>query len=225
LARNHGVHMTLATKNGSLIVQDGKIAEDCGCCGGWYCDGGQCDSCVSGVAPSVINAVFTLQVRDGQSVIPLRLLRKAGPGADYNCAPYMASWGNQLAFGYDATLSPSITFATGGTFSNGTPVVVTFPYVGSVEVTFTNSCYRGPGGDGAVDPMRVQVDVTNGNSVLYPFRWSFAPAGTYTHLAGAHVSHANPCFSDWPGVSAVPVRAGPQFEYSGSLSLSVISVE
>jgi hypothetical protein len=30
--------MTLATKNGSLIVKDGKIAENCGCCeGGWYC--------------------------------------------------------------------------------------------------------------------------------------------------------------------------------------------
>jgi len=29
--------MPLATKNGSLIVKDGKIAEDCGCCGGWYC--------------------------------------------------------------------------------------------------------------------------------------------------------------------------------------------
>jgi len=29
--------MTLATKNGSLIVKDGQIAEDCGCCGGWYC--------------------------------------------------------------------------------------------------------------------------------------------------------------------------------------------
>jgi hypothetical protein len=29
--------MPLATKNGSLIVKDGKIAESCGCCGGWYC--------------------------------------------------------------------------------------------------------------------------------------------------------------------------------------------
>jgi hypothetical protein len=29
--------MTLATKNNALIVKDGKIAENCGCCGGWYC--------------------------------------------------------------------------------------------------------------------------------------------------------------------------------------------
>jgi hypothetical protein len=31
--------MPLATKNGSLIVKDGLLAENCGCCGGWYCDG------------------------------------------------------------------------------------------------------------------------------------------------------------------------------------------
>lgn len=29
--------MPIATKNGSLIVKDGKLAESCGCCGGWYC--------------------------------------------------------------------------------------------------------------------------------------------------------------------------------------------
>jgi hypothetical protein len=29
--------MPLATKNGSLIVKDGQLAENCGCCGGWYC--------------------------------------------------------------------------------------------------------------------------------------------------------------------------------------------
>jgi hypothetical protein len=29
--------MPLATKNGSLVVKDGLLAENCGCCGGWYC--------------------------------------------------------------------------------------------------------------------------------------------------------------------------------------------
>lgn len=29
--------MTLATKNGAIILKDGKLAEDCACCGGWYC--------------------------------------------------------------------------------------------------------------------------------------------------------------------------------------------
>lgn len=30
--------MSIATKNGSIIVKDGSIAEGCGCCGGWWCD-------------------------------------------------------------------------------------------------------------------------------------------------------------------------------------------
>jgi hypothetical protein len=27
----------IATKNGQLLVKDGKLQTDCGCCGGWYC--------------------------------------------------------------------------------------------------------------------------------------------------------------------------------------------
>jgi len=45
--------MTLATKNGSLIVKDGKLAEDCGCCGGWYCYPAF-GSCCSGGPVSVV---------------------------------------------------------------------------------------------------------------------------------------------------------------------------
>jgi hypothetical protein len=30
--------MPLATKNNAIIVKDGQLAENCGCCGGWYCD-------------------------------------------------------------------------------------------------------------------------------------------------------------------------------------------
>ena len=29
--------MPLATKNNAIILKDGKLAENCGCCGGWYC--------------------------------------------------------------------------------------------------------------------------------------------------------------------------------------------
>jgi len=40
--------MTLATKNGAIILKDGKLAEDCNCCGGggWYCyDGAAAGTC------------------------------------------------------------------------------------------------------------------------------------------------------------------------------------
>jgi hypothetical protein len=43
--------MPLATKNNALILKDGKIAENCGCCGDWYC-------CLSTQCPtSVITGV------------------------------------------------------------------------------------------------------------------------------------------------------------------------
>jgi hypothetical protein len=29
--------MNIATQGGKIIVKDGKLAEDCDCCGGWYC--------------------------------------------------------------------------------------------------------------------------------------------------------------------------------------------
>jgi hypothetical protein len=29
--------MPLATKNNAIIIKDGKLAENCDCCGGWYC--------------------------------------------------------------------------------------------------------------------------------------------------------------------------------------------
>jgi hypothetical protein len=32
--------MPIATKNNAIIVKDGKLAENCGCCGGWYCCAG-----------------------------------------------------------------------------------------------------------------------------------------------------------------------------------------
>jgi hypothetical protein len=37
--------MPLATKNGSLIVKDGKLAESCGCCDEWVCAGSDFGAC------------------------------------------------------------------------------------------------------------------------------------------------------------------------------------
>ena len=59
--------MTLATKNGSLIVKDGQIAENCGCCGGWYCYGNSCSYTYNGN-----NALWVCGV-DPPSTITLRV--------------------------------------------------------------------------------------------------------------------------------------------------------
>jgi hypothetical protein len=46
--------MPLATKNNALIVKDGKLAEDCGCCGGWYCYDNPCSQ-----TPAGYNSLWT----------------------------------------------------------------------------------------------------------------------------------------------------------------------
>jgi hypothetical protein len=49
--------MPLATKNGSIIVKDGKLAENCGCCGGgdWYCHVGVCFNAFVGGTKYTVN--------------------------------------------------------------------------------------------------------------------------------------------------------------------------
>ena len=48
--------MPLATKNNAIIIKDGKLAEDCGCCGGWYC------------CPPVMKATVTFNLSDVETV-------------------------------------------------------------------------------------------------------------------------------------------------------------
>lgn len=45
--------MNIATQGGKIIVKDGKLAESCGCCGGWYCSGDESCKC----APNAISSV------------------------------------------------------------------------------------------------------------------------------------------------------------------------
>lgn len=54
--------MPLATKNGSIIVKDGKLAENCDCCGGWYCCADKaCLAKPSSVTLSVVAEDFYVQ--------------------------------------------------------------------------------------------------------------------------------------------------------------------
>jgi len=51
--------MTLATKNGAIIVKNGLLAENCGCCGGWYC---QLDSTSDPEVPCCSSQSLSLQI-------------------------------------------------------------------------------------------------------------------------------------------------------------------
>jgi hypothetical protein len=47
--------MPLATKNNAIIVKGGKLAEDCACCGGWYCHIGFCANAFVGSTAYKVN--------------------------------------------------------------------------------------------------------------------------------------------------------------------------
>lgn len=53
--------MTIATKNGAIIVKDGKLAENCGCCG-WYCDGAGCPCNYSKSLPQTLSATLSFSL-------------------------------------------------------------------------------------------------------------------------------------------------------------------
>ena len=54
--------MTLATKNGSIIVKDGKLAENCGCCG-WYCfENLDCPCNYSKALPQTLKATLSFSL-------------------------------------------------------------------------------------------------------------------------------------------------------------------
>lgn len=52
--------MTIATKNGSVILKSGSVAENCGCCGGWQCYKPEsCDDTISYLRNNVPSITLT----------------------------------------------------------------------------------------------------------------------------------------------------------------------
>jgi hypothetical protein len=80
--------MTLATQNGSLIVKDGKLAENCGCCGdGWYCCPDQ--ACIG---YSISSATVTVSASDYLKQTTSSLLGCSnGPLREYASVGFLGS--------------------------------------------------------------------------------------------------------------------------------------
>lgn len=64
--------MPLATKNNALIVKDGKVADGCGCCGGWWC------------CPDILHAtVVSLNLIDYETVVAAGGVFPSSEGKSY----------------------------------------------------------------------------------------------------------------------------------------------
>jgi hypothetical protein len=217
--------MPLATKNNALIVKDGKLAENCDCCGGWYCDGGVCGSCASGSYPSAINTSITLTISgdfEGSATLPAKLKLFAtvdqGIGA---CAEYRFSVGagaNPRAVGYSPE-SPLITYTKRNV---SPPVQITATLALSISVMFGGSCFRAFGG--SLTPNQIAVGVSDLRNANFggSFQFDMAP-----FTGPVFMSSSSPlCYADWPGIPSAPIYYDNGIsQFSGTFSLSVLSVE
>jgi hypothetical protein len=77
--------MPLAVKNNALIVKDGKLAENCDCCGGWYCDvpDNVC-FCVCGDSTKTLPNIllFTCSAPNWSTYFPEGDIRRTWPSPD-----------------------------------------------------------------------------------------------------------------------------------------------
>jgi len=123
----------IATKNGSVIVKDGKLAESCGCCN-------EGCPCVNSL-PSVIYANVTLTAvfysygdatnpGGGSATISLPFTRI--PGFHSQCGAYAAAWG----LIDNAYLIPWYVSSVSGNYITG-PYGAPYSFGGDVRLLFT----------------------------------------------------------------------------------------
>jgi hypothetical protein len=60
--------MPIATKNNAIIIKDGKLAENCNCCGGWYCYDSRCSCPTSTITGITARITGTDYIRHSRHV-------------------------------------------------------------------------------------------------------------------------------------------------------------
>lgn len=236
----------IATNNGSVVIKNGSVGTDCGCCGGWYCEGGDsgCNSCDS-TPPSVLHAQFTLTVHDGSKTFAVPLKRTGGTLSRDGgvCDEYVVYWGS-IGNIYDYLLQhPEVVFLSEEFEDSGIyPVIsftyngqqVSYPFSGAIFVRFNGRC-------GPFEQATVENEYRLPNAVSIVFHWGYgmqwfaAPSGrvvsptpTSKIYLGDPYRHSGggTCYADWPGVD-IPSIGGSYSTLTpnGSISLSITSVE
>lgn len=216
--------MPLATKNNAIIVKDGKLAENCGCCGGWYCYDEKCVSCQSGAYPVAINTSVEMHVNDGSVTFNAKLVR--GPTQDQGaCASYgfyVGPCANPRQVGYTSLIAPTVQF----TYTDlGQTFQARFTVSMGIALDFGGSCFTA-NNDGQLTPYQTRLSFSDlrTNCIVAPLRFNVASGPV---VGNALMSTSAPlCYADYPGVSGLSISAGSDFvKYGGTISLTVLSVE
>jgi hypothetical protein len=193
--------MTLATKNGSLIVKDGKIAENCGCCGGWYCYGG-CGC--SDQRPSALSASLSFSM--SQTAYGQMETVAFGGGGMHQCAKYTSSSfsdvSKTVSLSYTGTSQDGAscyyeTPITGEySFTSGAPVPVGFVYMRAViECTSTGTSLSITNLNYSARPFRGLNQVFVPNNTFYAIK---APCEPESYSDSIHAVGLNAAFVSSP---------------------------
>lgn len=163
--------MPLTTKNGSLIVKDGKLATDCACCGdGWYCyDGAAAGKC------------FCI-CEDPQKALPNVLLFNCN-ATSWSSPAFLPGWPNPSTNG-NVSLYRQITDIpcepawSGSYVSDGHTITVT---VRGIDVTTDAASF----GYGVTLDWQGPFTASNGLVFLQPYSNTFlTPNGEFSASSG-----------------------------------------
>ena len=193
--------MTLATKNGAVIVKDGKLAESCGCCGEWYCYGG-CGC--SDQRPSALSASLSFSLN--QTAYGQMQTGAFGGGQMHQCAKYTSSSfsdvSKTVSLSYTGTSSDgaSCSYATPITgeysFSSGSPVPVGFVYMSAViQCTATGTSLLITNLNYSARPFRGTNQLYVPNDTFYSIK---APCGSESYESDLFVVGLNAAFINSP---------------------------
>jgi hypothetical protein len=217
--------MPLATKNNALIVKDGKVAENCNCCGGWYCF---CAMCPNGFAPLRIKCDCTLAVGASSVTFSITLVSSMAPGLGFiypGCGTYQAIFGTGQTCVPCNSVFPEITI-------DGT----SYNFPGILFIRFA-SCVNGlinrievTGGydiSGVWLSWGLQSGAQNvfsyGENAPAPF-----PDALHWRSPSEYISQSNPCYLDCPSIGPVPIKVSlpvGQTTVDGTLTLSITGHE
>jgi hypothetical protein len=191
--------MPLATKNNAIIVKDGKLAESCGCCGGWYCYAAGCDDICTTCGPQSANyiarprnvsirVVMTVNGYSGSADIAMKANTQADNefvAPDGICAGYASSptaLGITLRGGGPGQIDASIQ---GGFLLN------IFPRINSVLSNRDNARFQwvGSGGVNTLRPSGGAANLTSDGRTTVSFdsgiQWKTGAASTSAPLCYA----------------------------------------
>ena len=220
--------MPLATKNGAIIVKDGKLAENCNCCGGL------CATCANATKPLTLSCRVTFAINDGQVQFPLTLYDSSQYGGFFysGCGTYQSRFGDAAQCLSCDPVSPSITYT-----DNGTQVTSTLG--GLLFVRFATGFLTG---NQTVNAMFNRIEFT-ARWLLAGVEWFVRSDGPNVHIyfdnlgpshpAGFHwlssveyVSTSSPCYHDMPNISPVELYIRSKIDtpiLTGSLSLEILN--